>query len=266
MNANNKITAEDSATDLAAFVEQFVNQTNKSIFLTGKAGTGKTTLLRKIIQTTYKRTIVAAPTGIAAINAGGITLHSLFGLPFGAFVPDRDYVPANFGATAINSTKTLFRQVRLSEPKRQVLRSLELLIIDEVSMLRSDILDEIDAILRWVRKKPRHPFGGVQMMFIGDLLQLPPVVKNEEWAVLKNYYPSPFFFDAQIIRQYPIAYFELEKVYRQQDQTYVDLLNRLRNNKLENADVERLNSYFRTTEELSSDDAILLTTDRKSVV
>ncbi len=260
MNANNKITAEDSATDLAAFVEQFVNQTNKSIFLTGKAGTGKTTLLRKIIQTTYKRTIVAAPTGIAAINAGGITLHSLFGLPFGAFVPDRDYVPANFGATAINSTKTLFRQVRLSEPKRQVLRSLELLIIDEVSMLRSDILDEIDAILRWVRKKPRHPFGGVQMMFIGDLLQLPPVVKNEEWAVLKNYYPSPFFFDAQIIRQYPIAYFELEKVYRQQDQTYVDLLNRLRNNKLETADVERLNSYFRTTEELASDDAILLTT------
>jgi GTPase SAR1 family protein len=251
---------DDSTANPAVFIEQFVNQTQKNIFLTGKAGTGKTTLLKKIIETTYKRTIVAAPTGIAAINAGGITLHSLFGLPFGAFVPDRNFVNSGFGATAINSPQTLFRQVRLSDAKRQVLRSLELLIIDEVSMLRSDILDEIDAILRNVRKKPRHPFGGVQMLFIGDLLQLPPVVKNEEWSVLKNYYASPFFFDAQIIRQYPIAYFELEKVYRQLDQTYVDVLNRLRNNKLETADVERLNSYYKTSEELANDEAILLTT------
>ncbi|MBK7183269.1 MAG: AAA family ATPase [Bacteroidetes bacterium] len=161
----------------ASIASKFINNTNKNVFLTGKAGTGKTTFLKYIIKHTYKNTVIAAPTGIAAINAGGVTLHSLFQLPFGAFIPDRN-ANANFTENSkINTPTTLFKQLQLNSTKRKLIQELELLIIDEVSMLRADLLDAMDTVLRSVRRKNAIPFGGVQVLFIGDMLQLPPVVK-----------------------------------------------------------------------------------------
>uniref|UniRef100_UPI004048BAF7 AAA family ATPase n=1 Tax=Flavobacterium sp. TaxID=239 RepID=UPI004048BAF7 len=169
----------------ANYTLQFINQTNKSIFLTGKAGTGKTTLLKEIIKTTHKNTVVVAPTGIAALNAGGVTIHSMFQLPFGAFLPDNKNISSFAGNIKFESRATLARHFKMNGTKKSVIRNMELLIIDEVSMLRADILDAMDFMLRKIRKLER-PFGGVQVLFIGDLLQLPPVVKNEEWQLLKN--------------------------------------------------------------------------------
>ena len=170
---------------------QFVNHTNRHIFLTGKAGTGKTTFLKHIAGTTFKKMAIVAPTGVAAINAGGVTIHSMFQLPFGLFLPGT--VPdwkSNGEFVTVNS---LFKNLRLTKAKKELLRELELLVIDEVSLLRADLLDEVDAVLRFVRKRRFEPFGGLQMLFIGDLFQLPPVVKGEEWSVLRNHYKSPFF-------------------------------------------------------------------------
>ena len=162
----------------AKYVLQFINQTNRSIFLTGKAGTGKTTLLKEIIQTTYKNCVVVAPTGIAALNAGGVTIHSMFQLPFGGFIPDNSSPQFNENSK-FESRATLRRHFKMSSLKRSVIRNMELLIVDEVSMLRSDLLDAMDFMLQSVRKNNRA-FGGVQVLFIGDLLQLPPVIRDEE--------------------------------------------------------------------------------------
>ncbi len=208
--------------------EEFVNQTSQHVFLTGKAGTGKTTFLRHIVKTTHKKAVVAAPTGVAAINAGGVTLHSLFQLSFEPFLP----------GAAKKDDFTHF-----SKAKLDVIHNMELLIIDEVSMLRSDILDAIDATLRRVRRNNK-PFGDVQMLYIGDMFQLPPVAKNEEWNLLKAHYETPFFFHAKSIAQQPPLYLELKNVYRQRDQFFVDLLNRVRNNVLENSDIDELNKRY----------------------
>ena len=235
----------DNKNEVVTLASRFINNTNKNIFLTGKAGTGKTTFLKHIIQHTYKNTIIAAPTGIAAINAGGVTIHSLFQLPFGAFIPDRN-ANANFTANSrINTPQSLFKQLQLNSNKRKLLQEMELLIIDEVSMLRADLLDAIDTVLRGVRRKNQFPFGGVQVLFIGDLLQLPPVVKDDEWQYLKQYYASPFFFEAQVLRQYKPLYIELDKVYRQQDDAFIRILNNLRTNQVTKEDIETLNSYYR---------------------
>ena len=237
----NTSLTEYSPAELAA---KCINQTNKPVFLTGKAGTGKTTFLRQIIAKTHKNAIIVAPTGIAAINAGGVTIHSQFGLPFGLYIPDSSFVVDSL-QVKINTPKTMLKHLNMRDQKRKLLQELELLIIDEVSMLRADLLDVIDMVLRHIRRKNHLPFGGVQVLFIGDLMQLPPVVKEEEWHILKAYYNSIYFFDAQCLRNEKPVYIELDKIYRQSDNRFIDLLNNLRNNKVTQANIDLLNTYYK---------------------
>jgi len=220
---------------------RFINSTACPIFLTGRAGTGKTTFLKEIVAQTHKKTIVAAPTGIAAINAGGITLHSLFQLPFGSFIPSENLSGRLPLSSAVNTPRSLIRSRRFPDAKRKLLKEVELLIIDEVSMLRADLLDAIDTVLRHVRRKHHEPFGGLQLLFIGDLLQLPPVIKNDEWELLKNYYPSLFFFHARVLQKQPPLYIELNHIYRQSDTHFISLLNSLRDNSLTQRQRQMLN-------------------------
>lgn len=220
-------------------VLNFVNQTNQPIFLTGKAGTGKTTLLKYIKENTVKQIAVVAPTGVAAINAGGSTIHSFFQFAFAPFLPVLNLEGnADFSKQSVASFK--YNSLRLS-----IFRKLELLVIDEISMVRADLLDQIDFVLRSTRKKMHLPFGGVQVMFIGDMHQLPPVVNHEEWRLLSNIYQSPYFFDSVAIRNNPPVYIELEKIYRQKDQNFIDILNKVRNNNLSFEDLEELNKHYR---------------------
>jgi uncharacterized protein YpbB len=233
----------DTGNQLFQLAVRFVNQTNRHVFLTGKAGTGKTTFLKYIRENSYKKMAIVAPTGVAAINAGGVTLHSFFLLPFGSFIPVQQ---AGWNSNSnFNTPHTLFKSLRLSNEKKRLLRELDLLVIDEVSMLRADLLDEIDHIMRHFRKRPHEPFGGVQMLYIGDLFQLPPVVKTEEWDVLKHHYRSPFFFDAQVIRQQPPLYLELKKIYRQHELDFINVLNNIRNNQATGADLDILHQHYR---------------------
>ena len=225
----------------ASYALRFINQTNRSVFLTGKAGTGKTTLLREIIRTTHKNVVVVAPTGIAALNAGGVTIHSMFQLPFAAFLPSYDN-PHVTDTVRFENRETLRKHFRMRGDKQAVIQNLELLVIDEVSMLRADLLDALDHMLRSVRKKAT-PFGGVQVLYIGDLLQLPPVVKNEEWDVLKRYYRGKFFFHSHAVQQNPPLYIELDKIYRQSDSVFIDVLNNLRNNIITTSDLKVLNGF-----------------------
>lgn len=231
-----------SQTGPAEFTERFINQTNQSIFLTGKAGTGKTTLLRKIIESTHKQAVIVAPTGIAALNAGGVTIHSFFQLPFGGFIPDFIQPPNTGGQLKFETKDSLRRHFHFNAQRLQLFRNMELLIIDEVSMLRADLLDEIDWTLRNVRKT-HAPYGGVQVLFIGDLLQLPPVVKPEEMQFLRKYYGGVFFFHAQVIREQPPLYIELSKIFRQQDEQFIRVLNHLRDNKVTAEDKELLDRF-----------------------
>lgn len=230
--------------DIAQYVLDFVNQTHRSIFLTGKAGTGKTTLLHQIIASTYKNVMVAAPTGIAALNAKGVTLHSLFQLPIATFVPSTAVDISLAENMNVVTPKTLMQRQKMNAYKRRTLRKLELLIIDEVSMLRADTLDMINTVLKSVRGSSA-PFGGVQVLFIGDLLQLPPVVKPQEWELLQRYYKGIFFFHSKVIEENPPLYLELEKVYRQSDTNFVKILNHLRNNEISKEDMQALQPYIR---------------------
>lgn len=244
----------------ANYVLQFINQTNRSLFLTGKAGTGKTTLLKEIIKKTHKKTVVVAPTGIAALNAGGVTIHSMFQLPFGGFLPDSKATAQFSAGIKFESKDTLRRHFKMSAVKRTVIQNMELLIIDEVSMLRSDLLDAIDFMLQSVRKKKTH-FGGVQVLFIGDLLQLPPVIRDEEWRVLRNYYKGKFFFHAHVIQQYPPLYVELSKIFRQTEETFIHILNNLRNNTITSENTQFLNQFVNPNFDLKQNQGyITLTT------
>ena len=227
----------------AQYTIQYINNTNKSIFLTGKAGTGKTTLLKEILQITHKNTVVVAPTGIAALNANGVTIHSMFQLPFATFIPDSKEIISINSTLKIENRTSLARHFKMNAIKKAVIKNLELLVIDEVSMLRADVLDAIDFMMRITRKN-NDPFGGVQVLFIGDLLQLPPVVKSEEWHVLKNYYAGMFFFNAHVLQQFPPLYIELDTIFRQSDPTFIDLLNNLRKNKIAPEHQKLLNQYI----------------------
>ncbi len=229
---------------MAEYAAQFVNNTSRNIFLTGKAGTGKTTFLRYIIRNTFKNAVIVAPTGIAAINAGGVTIHSLFQLPFGAFVPENSVTSDPNSQQRINTPASIFHNFQMNQVKRSVLQELELLIIDEVSMLRADVLDAIDLVLRSIRKRKYESFGGVQVLFIGDLLQLPPIVKDEEWTYLKKYYQSIFFFEARALKEKPLLHLELDKIYRQDDDNFIRVLNNLRKNVVTPEDVLLLNKYY----------------------
>ncbi|MBK6329540.1 MAG: AAA family ATPase [Bacteroidetes bacterium] len=222
----------------------YVMNTSCPIYLTGKAGTGKTTFLKYVKQHCTKNMIVVAPTGVAAINAGGVTMHSFFQLPFGPYVAD---APRGFGLNENMVDKNaLLGKLKLGGNKRTLIQELELLVIDEVSMLRSDMLDAIDTILRMVRKRNK-PFGGVQVLFIGDLYQLPPVVKDTEATIFKTYYQSPFFFHAKVFEQTQPIFIELKKIYRQNEQQFIDILNNLRNNDLSEQDFDILNSRYNPT-------------------
>ena len=246
----------ESIPDLAV---RFINSTCAHIFLTGKAGTGKTTFLKNLGARTHKSFVVVAPTGIAALNAGGVTIHSQFLLPLGSFIPGRN-LPFGAGENGnFYTTDTLTRRQPLNSARKQVLRSIELLVIDEVSMLRADLLDAIDARLRAARGNYREPFGGVQLLLIGDLYQLPPVVKGNEAEILKEYYPSPWFYESRALREAGFVYIELDKIYRQQDADFIRLLNNLRNNALTQEDIDLLNAHVRDPNDDLSD-VITLTT------
>lgn len=250
-------TEEIQPAQLAA---KFVNLTSRHIFLTGKAGTGKTTFLRSLISLTHKKAVIVAPTGIAAINAAGVTIHSLFQLPFGTFLPKvlptlnvKDY-------QHYHTPKSIIKHLSMNATKRRILLDLELLIIDEVSMLRADLLDAIDTVLRYIRKNNTN-FGGVQLLFIGDLHQLPPVVKNDEWSLLAQVYKSAYFFDALALEKNPPVYIELEKIYRQADETFIHLLNNLRNNQTTDQDIALLKTYYKENyKPVLTDNYITLTT------
>ncbi|KIC02385.1 helicase [Flavobacterium sp. JRM] len=245
--------------EAASYTLQFINQTQRSIFLTGKAGTGKTTLLREIIETTHKNTVVVAPTGIAALNAGGVTIHSMFQLPFAGFIPDNSS-PQFSETTKFETKATLRRHFKMNNVKRSVIRNMELLVIDEVSMLRADLLDAMDFMMQTVRKNSQ-PFGGVQVLFIGDLLQLPPVIRDEEWRTLRTYYRGKFFFHSHVIQQNPPLYIELSKIFRQTDDSFISVLNNLRNNQITPQDIQSLNQYVQPDFDLKNNPGyITLTT------
>jgi hypothetical protein len=211
---------------------RFVTETSENIFLTGKAGTGKTTFLKYLKENCSKNIIVAAPTGVAAINAGGVTLHSLFQLPFNPFLPTSA------------SKSELLEKLKFNRQRQDLLRKVELLIIDEISMVRCDTMDAIDTILRSVRRKRNLPFGGVQLLCIGDLYQLPPVVKRDEMNILQQFYCSEFFFDSLVIKEQMPILIELNKIYRQKEDSFVDILNKVRNNIMTADDFEDLHQRF----------------------
>src|SRR5690606_4788898 len=219
-----------------------IRQTRRNLFITGKAGTGKTTLLKKIVETSHKNIAVVAPTGIAALNAGGMTIHSFFQIAPSAYVPDYRFRPSSDLHFKIEPLTSLNKVFTLSKQKKNVITSLELLIVDEVSMLRSDLLDAMDFVLKKIRND-RRLFGGIQVVFFGDLHQLPPVIRQEEWDVLSKYYQGPFFFQASCLKNDQPLYVELKKIYRQSDEFFIQLLNKLRDGVWNEDDKRQLDVY-----------------------
>ena len=211
-------------------LNRFVQNTDVHIFLTGKAGTGKTTFLRNLSAKSYKRMVIVAPTGVAAINAGGVTIHSFFQLPFGPIVPD-------------SQSLSLLSNMKLSKTKLKIIRSLDLLVIDEISMVRADLLDAVDTVLRKVRRSDKA-FGGVQLLMIGDIQQLAPVARQNEWELLQDHYKSVYFFDSHVLQKNPYICVELDHIYRQNDTEFIDILNQVRNNRLDSNNLQILNSRY----------------------
>ncbi len=211
--------------------DQYVRFTTRNIFLTGKAGTGKTTFLKNLKNSTPKRMVIVAPTGVAAINAGGVTIHSFFQLPFSPFVPQQGQ----------KEDRSFFN--KFTGDKIKAIRAIDLLIIDEISMVRADLLDAIDEVLRRYRNRSK-PFGGVQLLMIGDLHQLAPVIKDDEWALIKDYYASIYFFESLALKQSHFLTIELNKIYRQEDETFIALLNKIRNRQLDTSSIDVLNTRY----------------------
>ena len=259
------IITPDTSNTIFNIAVDLVNQSSRNIFLTGKAGTGKTTFLKYIRQNCSKQMAVVAPTGVAAINAGGVTIHSFFQLPFSPFIPDSK----SFGNNdAITDKHSLLSRLRLTSEKKKVLQELELLIIDEISMVRCDTLDAIDTVMRHIRQRKFDRFGGVQVLFIGDMFQLPPVVPDQEWQILSEYYNSPYFFDSKVIFEEPPVYIEFTKIYRQSEERFISLLNQVRNNEMNDEGIKTLDSRFIPDFLRSKDDGyvILTTHNRKADV
>ncbi|PLX04876.1 MAG: helicase [Marinilabiliales bacterium] len=224
----------------------FVQYTDKHIFLTGKAGTGKTTFLQDLKNKLPKRMIVVAPTGVAAINAGGVTIHSFFQLPFGPILPGFKDAEAQ-------------KSMKFSAQKRNIIKSLDLLIIDEISMVRADLLDGIDEVLRRFRRS-EEPFGGVQMLMIGDMQQLPPVVKDNEWSLLRNYYDTAFFFSCLSLKKTEFITINLKHVYRQKDEQFLNLLNKIRDKHIDDTALQTLNERYKPDFDAGEENYIILTT------
>lgn len=235
-----------------------IQYTRQSVFLTGKAGTGKSTFLRYICEHTKKKHVVLAPTGIAAINAGGSTLHSFFKLPFYPLLPDNPDFSLQRGR--------IHEFFKYTKPHRKLLEELELIIIDEISMVRADIIDAVDRILRVYSRNLREPFGGKQILLVGDVFQLEPVVKGNEREILNRFYPTPYFFSARVFNQIDLVSIELQKVYRQTDATFVGVLDHIRNNTVGATDLQLLNTRYGTQiEESEADMYITLATRRDNV-
>ena len=222
--------------DKIDMLNRFVQNTDVHIFLTGKAGTGKTTFLRNLAANSYKRMVIVAPTGVAAINAGGVTIHSFFQLPFGPIIPEGQRHKDNE-----QQMLSPLASIKLSKTKLKIMRSLDLLVIDEISMVRADLLDAIDAVLRKVRRNDKA-FGGVQLLMIGDIQQLAPVARQNEWELLQDYYKSVYFFDSLVLQKTHYICIELDHIYRQNDTDFIDILNQVRNNRLDNKNLQILNS------------------------
>lgn len=212
--------------------KEFVTHTNRNLFITGKAGTGKTTFLRQFRAGTMKQIAVVAPTGVAAVNAGGVTIHSFFQLPFTPFTPTP------------SGRESLIARMKMNTARRRVIRELEVLVIDEISMVRADVLDAIDTVLRSVRHRHAQPFGGVQMVFIGDMYQLSPVAKADEWRILSNYYQGIYFFHSQVMQEHPPVYVEFDQIFRQSDDLFIRVLNQVRNDSLSQEGFNLLQSRY----------------------
>lgn len=251
----------ENSTDRIQLAAQFVNSTAAPIFLTGKAGTGKTTFLRNLSHQTHKRHVVLAPTGIAALHAKGVTIHSQFLLPLGSFLPVREPEGNFTDQYGFYTQHTLARKHPLNQLRKSVLRAVDLLVIDEVSMLRADVLDAIDYRMRSVKGNFREPFGGVQLLLIGDLYQLPPIVRDHEWQILSRFYNSMHFFEAKALQNSGLVYLELDKIFRQQDEEFITVLNHLRNNEITPEDIRLLNRHFKSQDQLREEqDCITITT------
>jgi len=236
-NSDNQITLSNPQLDLAF---DFIQFTGQNLFLTGKAGTGKTTFLKNLKLRSPKRMVVVAPTGVAAINAGGVTIHSFFQLSFGPQIPQD---PGKMRSETFSSDRVAASVKRFNKEKINIIRSLDLLVIDEISMVRADMLDAIDEVLRRFRNRYR-PFGGVQLLMIGDLQQLAPIVKEEDWEILKNYYDTAFFFSSRALKQSTFKGIELTHIFRQSDQRFIDLLNKVRDNHLDATTLQELNRRY----------------------
>ncbi|GAE82341.1 AAA family ATPase [Bacteroides reticulotermitis] len=246
--------------DNAAFQDalNLIQYTRQSVFLTGKAGTGKSTFLRYICEHTKKKHVVLAPTGIAAINAGGSTMHSFFKLPFYPLLPDDPNLSLQRGR--------IHEFFKYTKPHRKLLEQIELVIIDEISMVRADIIDAIDRVLRVYSHNLRDPFGGKQLLLVGDVFQLEPVVKNDDREILNRFYPTPYFFSARVFNQIDLVSIELQKVYRQTDPVFVSVLDHIRTNTAGAADLQLLNTRYGTRiEETEADMYITLATRRDTV-
>ena len=237
---------------------QLITHTRQSVFLTGKAGTGKSTFLKYICNHTKKKYVVLAPTGIAAINAGGVTLHSFFKLPFRPMLPDDPDLSLSHGR--------IFEFFKYPKEKRKIIAEVDLIIIDEISMVRADIIDCVDRILRVYSGNIRFPFGGKQLLFVGDVFQLEPVVPSDQKEILSLFYASPFFFSARVFKDINLVPIELQKVYRQTDSVFINILDRIRNNAARKQELDTLNGrYFPSFEPQNEDMYITLATRRDQV-
>ena len=235
-----------------------IQNTSTSVFLTGRAGTGKSTFLKYICRHTHKKTVVVAPTGIAAINAGGVTIHSLFKVPFRPILPD----DPDFSL----KDNRIFEYLKYRKEHVKLIRETDLLIIDEVSMVRCDLLDFIDKILRAYTKNRHIPFGGKQVLMVGDAFQLEPVVRREEWEILRRFYRTPYFFSAMVFQQFPLVQIELKKVYRQREGSFLELLDKVRLNVAHQSDIQTINNRFNPSFNVPASELFITLATRRDTV